>query len=128
MDAERDVKQCQRNILSRSTKFISVVNLLLYFFSGKQGSKIKELQEASGARIKVLKDESTGSETPVELTGSECGLQIGKQLIESLCQEDGYGRGGSVRINLNNMYIGRIIGKCQKELVLHLRVFKKKNI
>ncbi len=67
----------------------------------------------------MIKDDATGSETPVELTGSEIGLKIGKQLIDNLCQEDGgYGRGGgggswgsdTVTIDISNNYIGRIIG------------------
>ncbi|XP_065891815.1 probable ATP-dependent RNA helicase DDX53 isoform X2 [Dysidea avara] len=51
---------------------------------GRQGSKIKELEQNSGARIKVIK--SPGSITTVKLIGSSEAQQKAKSLIEEIVQ------------------------------------------
>jgi predicted RNA-binding protein YlqC (UPF0109 family) len=79
---------------------------------GRGGQKIRDLQSASGCRIKVIKDEADGTDTPVDLTGSDAGIAIGKQLIGNLCSEES--RGGwneKARMDVSNEYVGRIIGK-----------------
>lgn len=58
------------------------------FFLGKGGSKIRELQEASGARIHVLRDEDSGDgrrdEAKIQLSGSVEVRHKAQQLIEEL--------------------------------------------
>lgn len=51
---------------------------------GRQGSKIKEMEQNSGARIKVIK--SPGAVTTVKLIGSSEAQQKAKQFIESTVQ------------------------------------------
>jgi polyribonucleotide nucleotidyltransferase len=51
---------------------------------GKGGSKIQEMQDKSGTRIKINKDRDDGVTTVVEIRGSKEGQQKAKQLIEEL--------------------------------------------
>lgn len=60
---------------------------------GRGGSKIRELENDTGARIKVYSDRSNGMMTPIELIGSEDSQMHAKQLIEELCVQD-YSQGG----------------------------------
>jgi len=64
---------------------------------GRGGSRIRELQEDSGARINIIKNEATSESTPVELQGSEDSQYRAKELIEGILSEQqsyGGGRGG----------------------------------
>lgn len=61
---------------------------------GKGGSKIRELQDESGARIKVFSDRAANGMTPIELSGSDDAQMYAKQLIEQLCTQDYQGGGG----------------------------------
>ena len=60
---------------------------------GKGGSKIRELQDDSGARINVSKEEDENGMKNVEITGSDDQVQHAKQMIED-CLSSDYGRGG----------------------------------
>lgn len=61
---------------------------------GKQGSKIRELQEASGCRIQINRDERGDTSSPVRLQGSAHARQTAKDMIEELISEDRFGGGG----------------------------------
>jgi len=61
---------------------------------GKGGSKIRELQDQSGARIKIHKDRDDGQNTIVELQGDQGAQGHAKQLIDSLVSDESFGRGG----------------------------------
>lgn len=66
---------------------------------GKGGSKIREIQEMSGAGVKILKDQmSSDGMVACELTGTEDCMCEAKRLIDECCQDSGfgggYGRGG----------------------------------
>ncbi|XP_068750067.1 probable ATP-dependent RNA helicase DDX43 isoform X2 [Montipora capricornis] len=52
--------------------------------AGKGGQKIREIQDQSGAYIKIKNDEATYSETPVEISGSEDALKKAKEFIEKI--------------------------------------------
>ncbi|KAL3171029.1 hypothetical protein MRX96_013919 [Rhipicephalus microplus] len=62
---------------------------------GKGGSKIRELQDASGARIKVLRDEEeaygSSNEAKIELAGTAEVRRKAQQLIEDLIYPQGTG-------------------------------------
>jgi len=55
---------------------------------GRGGSKIRELQDQSNARINIDKS-SGGDKVPVTLTGSSDAVQSAKQMIEELLSECG---------------------------------------
>lgn len=64
---------------------------------GRGGSRIRDLQDESGARINIMKNEATSDSTPVELQGSEDSQYRAKELIEGILNEQqsyGGGRGG----------------------------------
>ncbi|XP_068681098.1 probable ATP-dependent RNA helicase DDX43 isoform X1 [Montipora foliosa] len=54
------------------------------YIIGKGGQKIREIQDQSGAYIKIKNDEATYSETPVEISGSEDALKKAKEFIEKI--------------------------------------------
>ncbi|XP_035232975.1 probable ATP-dependent RNA helicase DDX43 [Stegodyphus dumicola] len=56
---------------------------------GRGGSKIQELERESGARIKVLQNDSSDETTPVRLTGSSESREKAKNLIEELTSNFG---------------------------------------
>uniref|UniRef100_A0A023G545 RNA helicase n=1 Tax=Amblyomma triste TaxID=251400 RepID=A0A023G545_AMBTT len=64
---------------------------------GKGGSKIRELQDTSGARIKVIKDDdddggyNSSKEAKIELSGSDEARRKAQQLIEELIYPQGTG-------------------------------------
>lgn len=58
------------------------------YIIGKGGQKIREIQEQSGAYIKVKKDDATYSETPVEISGSDDALKKAKELIEQIVRPE----------------------------------------
>lgn len=67
---------------------------------GKGGTKIRELQESSGARIKIQTGEDNHDETSIDLIGTEEAQTKAKELIEELCEESyGRGRNGSTYTN-----------------------------
>jgi len=78
---------------------IDVPNNCVGRIIGRGGSRIRELQDDSGARINIKKDEATSDSTPVELCGSEDCQYRAKELIEGILQEQqsggGYGGGRS---------------------------------
>jgi len=76
---------------------IDVPNSYVGRIIGRGGSRIRELQDDSGARINILKDEATGDSTPVELQGSQDCQQRAKELIEDILQEQQGGGGGGGR-------------------------------
>ncbi|KAJ8305641.1 hypothetical protein KUTeg_016186 [Tegillarca granosa] len=55
---------------------------------GKGGSKIRELESDSGARIKILSDESEDGETKVQLRGSTEAQAKAKEMIEDIFKSD----------------------------------------
>eukprot|EP00057_Strongylocentrotus_purpuratus_P033947 XP_793382.2 PREDICTED: ATP-dependent RNA helicase DBP2 [Strongylocentrotus purpuratus] len=55
---------------------------------GKQGAKIRELEQESGARIKIMSRESDGYETTINLEGGEEAQAKAKKLIEELTDPD----------------------------------------
>ncbi|KAK3584900.1 hypothetical protein CHS0354_021773 [Potamilus streckersoni] len=68
---------------------------------GKGGAKIRELQELSGARIKIQAEENS-EETRIDLIGSEEAQIKAKDLIEELC-EMSYGKGHSASTCTNSL-------------------------
>ncbi|KAK7902125.1 hypothetical protein WMY93_018894 [Mugilogobius chulae] len=72
---------------------ISVENALIGRVIGRGGSKIRELEESSGARIKINKGEYEGE---VSLFGSPSAQQKAKDMIEDLVSD------GSTRIRNEN--------------------------
>jgi len=74
---------------------IDVPNSYVGRIIGRGGSRIRELQDDSGARINIVKDEANSDTTPVELTGSEDCQYQAKQMIEAILQEQQGGGGGS---------------------------------
>ncbi|KAK2168982.1 hypothetical protein LSH36_13g26054 [Paralvinella palmiformis] len=54
---------------------------------GRGGSKIQEMQDKSGTRIKINKDRDDGVNTVIEIRGSEDGQQMAKELIEELTSQ-----------------------------------------
>jgi len=60
---------------------------------GRGGSRIRQLQDDSGARINIRKDGDMGDETIVELSGAEDSQFHAKQLIEEVCKEQSFGGG-----------------------------------
>jgi ATP-dependent RNA helicase DDX43 len=58
---------------------------------GRGGSKIRELQDESGAQIKVRSDEENSrGNVPVEIRGSEQARQLAKELIDELIESQRY--------------------------------------
>ncbi|XP_041483992.1 probable ATP-dependent RNA helicase DDX43 [Lytechinus variegatus] len=55
---------------------------------GKQGAKIRELEQESGARIKIMSRESDGYETTINLFGGEEAKEKAKALIDELTDPD----------------------------------------
>jgi len=77
---------------------IDVPNSYVGRIIGRGGSRIRELQDDSGARINIMKDEATSDSTPVELTGSQDCQDRAKQMIEQiLSEQQSYGGGGGSR-------------------------------
>jgi len=74
---------------------IDVPNSYVGRIIGRGGSRIRELQDDSGARINIVKDEANSETTPVELTGSEDCQYQAKQMIEAILQEQQSFGGGS---------------------------------
>jgi len=80
-----------------SSQRIDVPNSYIGRIIGRGGSRIRELQDDSGARINICKDEATSDSTPVELQGSQDCQDRARELIEGILQEQqsfGGGRGG----------------------------------
>jgi len=76
---------------------IDVPNSYVGRIIGRGGSRIRELQDNSGARINIKKDEAGHDTTPVELTGSQDCQERAKEEIEAILNEqqgDRYGGGG----------------------------------
>ncbi|KAL3868312.1 hypothetical protein ACJMK2_041133 [Sinanodonta woodiana] len=67
---------------------------------GKGGAKIRELQESSGARIKIQTGEDNNDETSIDLIGTKEAQTKAKEMIEELCEESfGRGRNGTTYTN-----------------------------
>jgi len=83
---------------SGSATRMDVPNSYIGRIIGRGGSRIRELQEESGARINIMKDEATSDQTPVELQGSQDCIRCAKELIEGiLSEQQSYGGGGGSR-------------------------------
>jgi len=100
---------------------VEVDNNLIGKIIGKAGSKIKDMQEQSGARINVPRDRGSSPIVPITISGGEESIQIAKQLIEEIIGEGpgysgGYGsRGGFDQNGAEDMDVsggrmGRVIG------------------
>lgn len=61
---------------------------------GRGGSRIRELQEQSGARIKIGKESNHSGEKEIELQGSDGACQTARRLIEEIVNGDYSGGGG----------------------------------
>jgi len=62
---------------------------------GRGGSKIKDLQDESGAKIQVSREEDGSGQKSVEISGTEDQIATAKQLIDECLNSDfGGGRGG----------------------------------
>lgn len=63
---------------------------------GRGGSKIRDLQDESGAKIQVARDEDSTGQKQVEISGTEEEISIAKRLIEGCLNADyqGGSRGG----------------------------------
>jgi len=61
---------------------------------GRQGAKIRELQDDSGARIQVGREEDANGCKTVEITGSYESVQHAESLINEALSGGDYGRGG----------------------------------
>jgi len=78
-----------------SSQRIDVPNSYIGRIIGRGGSRIRELQDDSGARINICKDEATSDNTPVELVGSQDCQDRARELIEGILQEQqSFGGGG----------------------------------
>jgi len=65
---------------------------------GRGGSKIRELQDDSGAKIQVAREEDESGMKSVEISGSYDEVQAAKQMIQDCLNADfGGGRGGGGR-------------------------------
>jgi len=74
---------------------IDVPNSYVGRIIGRGGSRIRELQDDTGARINICKDEATSDSTPVEITGSDDCTGRAKEAIEQILNEQqSYGGGG----------------------------------
>jgi len=91
---------------------------------GRGGSKIRELQDDSGAKIQVAREEGENGMKSVEISGSYDAVQHAKQMItECLNADFGGGRGGggggyggdsggpTETIYVDSSEVGRIIGR-----------------
>lgn len=54
------------------------------YIIGKGGQKIREIQEKSGAYIKIKNDDATYTETPVEISGGEDAVKKAKEFIDKI--------------------------------------------
>ncbi|XP_039268947.2 putative ATP-dependent RNA helicase DDX43 [Styela clava] len=54
---------------------------------GKGGAKIRELQESSGAKIQVDRNEQEGDKVPVKISGNDLEKEEAERLIKSLLEE-----------------------------------------
>ncbi|KAK2574489.1 putative ATP-dependent RNA helicase DDX43 [Acropora cervicornis] len=54
------------------------------YIIGKGGQKIREIQEKSGAYIKIKNDDATYTETPVEISGGEDAVKQAKEFIDKI--------------------------------------------
>lgn len=97
---------------------------------GRQGSKIRDLQDETGCKIRVSRDDEGDGTRRVELQGSDDQIEWARQRINEILQEpsrDGFGggqggarggggfgggQGGSKEtISIDSSFVGRIIGK-----------------
>lgn len=88
---------------------------------GSRGSKVRQLQDESGARIDVSRDKS-GSKVPVEISGREGQVARAKELIQDILDSSddrgprggrgGGGRGGEEEVmEVDSGDVGKIIGR-----------------
>ncbi|CAH1774865.1 unnamed protein product [Owenia fusiformis] len=66
---------------------MSVLNTAKGKIIGKGGSRIREIQEESGARIKVLDDYESYFESKVEIRGGDESREKAKKIIEEIVEE-----------------------------------------
>ena len=95
---------------------------------GRGGSKVRELQDDSGCRIKVNRDDEGDGTRRVELSGPPDEIDRAKYMIQNLlesndrdrkpqrqsyggCGGGGLGGGSKEVIQVDSNYVGRIIGK-----------------
>ncbi|XP_071152368.1 uncharacterized protein [Mytilus edulis] len=60
---------------------------------GKGGSKIRELQDETGAKINISKDDDGSGQKEIQLEGSPDAVAKAKEMINELTQDDGGGFG-----------------------------------
>jgi len=97
---------------------------------GRGGMKIRELQEHSGCKIKVNRDDEGDGTRRVELTGTDEAIDTAKAMITETLKEDSRGGGGyrggmggggggfgggrdssKEVMQIDSNFVGRIIGK-----------------
>ena len=94
---------------------------------GRGGSKIREMQDRTGCKINVCRDEEGNGTRRVELSGTDDAVERAKDMINQIMEGGGddrggrrqnygssYGGGGSGSkdiINIDSSFVGRIIGK-----------------
>ncbi|XP_071965095.1 probable ATP-dependent RNA helicase DDX43 [Antedon mediterranea] len=76
-------RQDRRGGRSENEKVIEVDSSMIGKIIGKQGSKIRQLQEESGARIHVSRDSNNYS-TPVHVSGSHEAVEKASKLIDEI--------------------------------------------
>ncbi|XP_065569790.1 far upstream element-binding protein 1-like isoform X2 [Artemia franciscana] len=82
--------QNRENQSSNDGENIEVASSMVARIIGRGGSKIKELEESSGCRIKILKDQSSGETVVISLSGGD--ISEAKRLIEEVTNSTGHQR------------------------------------
>ncbi|XP_005101546.1 protein BTR1 isoform X3 [Aplysia californica] len=84
---------------------------------GRGGSKIRDLEQDSNARIKISRDEDENGMKSVEISGTDEEIDAAKRMIEQCLSQDRdsgrrFGGGGdSETIFVESSEVGRIIGR-----------------
>lgn len=68
----------------RNCTVMMVPSADIRYIIGKGGQKIREIQEKSGAYIKIKNDDATYTETPVEISGGEDAVKKAKEFIDKI--------------------------------------------
>lgn len=94
MNSRRNIPTQQEN----DTRVISISASYIGQIIGKGGSKIRDLQEGSGARINICGDE--GEERTIRITGSTIACAKAQELIEELISNSSKNRQNSRKIDV----------------------------
>ncbi|KAG8181824.1 hypothetical protein JTE90_001478 [Oedothorax gibbosus] len=96
-ESPREEARYQRNISNEESLEIRINSSYIGKVIGRGGSKIQELQEESGAQIKIVQESESDGCTSVKLTGSAQACEKAKTMIEELTTD--FGRMSTNRSN-----------------------------